>query len=114
MALRKVVAVWLLLLAASPFTAPFSTCDLSSLSGGYAIAGRHVGQLSPSPETLVDEALAQLQSPESPAAGRAKFFVSTDAAALPHASLHLGVRANPPFDSSRLFSRSTCSPRLRI
>src|SRR5438093_31900 len=32
MALRKAAAVWILLLALSPFTAPFSTCDLSTFS----------------------------------------------------------------------------------
>ena len=34
--LRKVAATWLLVLALSPFTAPFSTCDLVSLIAGSA------------------------------------------------------------------------------
>jgi len=114
MALRKAVAVWLLLLALSPFTAPFSTCDLSTFSNGSATEGLHIGKLSPLAETLVDEALAQLQSPESPAAGRAKFFVQSEASALPHSLLHLGLRAQRTPDSSRPLSRLTGSTRLRI
>ena len=93
MALRKAIAVWLLLLALSPFTAPFSTCDLSTFSNTSAAAAVHIGKLPPLTETLVDEALAQLQSPESPAAERAKFFVNSRTTALPYASIDLGIRA---------------------
>lgn len=114
MALRKTVAVWLLLLALSPFTAPFSTCDLSVFSNGSATEGLHIGKLFPLAETLVEKALAQLQSPESPVAGRAKFFVHTEATALPQTSLHLGLRAQWTPGSSRPLPRSTCSTRLRI
>ena len=114
MALRKAVAVWLLLLALSPFTAPFSTCDLSTFSSASATAGLHIGKLSPLAETLVDEALAQLQSPESPAAGRAKFFVNSRTTAFTHASIDVGIRAQRLPDSSGAISRSTAYIRLRI
>jgi hypothetical protein len=114
MALRKVAALWLLLLALSPFTAPFSTCDLSTFSAACATDGLHIGKLSPLAETLVDEALAQLQSPESPVAGRAKFFVRSEATALPHASLHLDLRGQRTCGSGRALSRSAFSTRLRI
>jgi hypothetical protein len=114
MAFRKAVAVWLLLLALSPFTAPFSTCDLSTFSNASATEGLHIGKLSPLAETLVDEALAQLQSPESPVAGRAKFFVHSEASAVPHSSLHRGLRVQRTLDSSRPLSRSAGSTRLRI
>jgi len=113
MALRKAVAVWLLLLALSPFTAPFSTCDLSTFSTTDATAGVHIGKLSPLAETLIDEALAQLQSPESPVAGRAKFFVNSETAALQHGS-HLGLRVQRTHGSSRSLAPSTSSTRLRI
>jgi len=114
MALRKAVAVWLFLLALSPFTAPFSTCDLSTLSGVSATDALHIGKLSPRAETLVDEALAQLQSPESPVAGRGKFFVPSEVTALPHPPLHLGRRAQRTRGSSRPLSRSTSATLLRI
>jgi hypothetical protein len=32
--LGKICAVWLIVLCVSPFTAPFSTCDLGDLHGG--------------------------------------------------------------------------------
>lgn len=89
MALRKAAALWLLLLALSPFTAPFSTCDLSTLSNGYIPRDPHIGKLSRSAETVVDELLAQLQSPEAPAAGRTKFFVTSQSAVLRSALVHL-------------------------
>lgn len=63
------------MLALSPFTAPFSTCDLSTLTNsdaGHARAAR----LSPLRETLVDELLGPLPSPEGPVAGRTRFLVT--------------------------------------
>jgi hypothetical protein len=114
MTFRKAVAVWLLLLALSPFTAPFSTCDLSALSSRSPTGGFHFGTLSPPSETLVDEAIAQLQSPESPVAGRAKFFVTLEAATLPLVSLQRDPRASHPPGSSQSRSRATTPTGLRI
>src|SRR5262249_45044924 len=114
MALRKTIAVWLLLLALSPFTAPFSTCDLSTFSLAHAASGVRVGKLSPLSETLIDEALAELQSSESPVAGRTRFLIHSEAAALLHAPVALGLRDQHPFNSARVLSGSTSVTRLRI
>jgi hypothetical protein len=43
---RSVCAGWLVLLSASPFTAPFRTCDISTLFGGAPISSTHAGPTS--------------------------------------------------------------------
>jgi hypothetical protein len=80
--LRRVIAWWLFLLALSPFTAPFSTCDLSMLTNSDAVHAR-IAILSPLAGTLVDELVAQLYSPEGPVAGRTKFVVTTSSQSTP-------------------------------
>src|SRR5689334_8936092 len=79
---RKVAACWLILLALSPFTAPFATCDLTTLSSGVTSQTAHLTTFSPLGETLVDELLAQLHAPEAPAASRTKYFVQSRSVAL--------------------------------
>jgi hypothetical protein len=114
MAFRKAVAWWLLLLALSPFTAPFSTCDLSMFSVSHQKVGEHIAKLSARAETLVDEALAQLQSPESPAAGRTKFVVPMRVAVLPQALAHYSTAGARAQLSSPPRGYSSCSTSLRI
>jgi hypothetical protein len=114
MAVRKTVAWWLLLLALSPFTAPFSTCDLTMFFVSHQNAGEHIARLSPRAETLVDDALAQLQSPESPAAGRTKFFVPTRVAVLLQALTHLRTVGGRSQMSSPPVGHLNCSTSLRI
>lgn len=52
---RKTVAVFILLLAASPFTAPFATCDVVTLFGG---------QRSTNPQGLVVAATVEGEAQE--------------------------------------------------
>src|SRR5262245_30206355 len=85
MVFRKAIAWWLLLLALSPCTAPFSTCDLSTFSPSHPAGGPPIGKFSPLAEMLLDGWLVHRQSPESPAAERARYVVSSQTAVVPHA-----------------------------
>jgi hypothetical protein len=113
MPVRKAVALWVLLLALSPFTAPFATCDLSALSSATARQNACTGKVSPGAAMLVDVVVAQGQSPESPASGRAKFVVNSPSFGLTRASAGIGTGAERSW-SFRPDCRSGCSPRLRI
>jgi hypothetical protein len=104
--LRRVVASSLVALALSPFTAPFCTCDLSTLVAGHA---RHVTP----PETFAfptvitldtsvipaDSSLAEIQLSEPPTAARARFFMTSEGA-LEVPSVHLGLLRPAP-DNAR-------------
>jgi hypothetical protein len=56
--LRKAVAALLLFLAASPFTAPFETCDVGTLFGGHTPAIQSQLQMSPAVAADQSEAVA--------------------------------------------------------
>src|SRR5262245_21018785 len=114
MTFRKTVAWWLLLLALSPFTAPFSTCNLLAFSRSYPTEGAHIAKFFSLPETRLDDCSPHAQSPQSPAAGCARFFLSSQAAVGPRAPTSIGFFAGPFESSSRSLCRSSRSRLLRI
>jgi len=72
--LRKACALSLLLLAFSPFTAPFSTCDLTTASTCPAKEEIRATRI-PSVSAIGVDAAAARHPSEPPVAGRARFFV---------------------------------------
>src|SRR5690242_2843565 len=102
MTVRKTIALWLVLLALSPFTAPFSTCDLSALSTGDSNQSAPAAKLITFAQTAVD-ALLTSHSQELPAAGRTRFVVRSAAACLPQPVAPAGiVSPRSPHPSSSL------------
>jgi hypothetical protein len=49
-ALARICAVWLIILGVSPFTAPFSTCDLADLHAGGATDQSALIKADPAPD----------------------------------------------------------------
>jgi hypothetical protein len=75
--LRRVFAFWLVILALSPFTAPFCTCDLSTLPSEQATHRRVVTDSTAASESVRGLSMSMASPAESPVAGRAKFFVTS-------------------------------------
>ena len=72
---RRVVAVWLVLLALSPYTAPFCACDLSTLT---APSGAHANLASTAPASHiinVETSISDVHQPEPPVLARDRFIV---------------------------------------
>src|SRR4051794_23602262 len=94
----RVVAVWLVLLTFSPFTAPFPTCDLNTLFAGHAPA---LVSAPSQARSLADSMLAQVLPLIRPSqrVRFAAFAVSKAAAAgsaVPAAALEHSVRPPDP------------------
>src|SRR5713226_4189997 len=89
--LRRAFAYWLLALAVSPFTAPFSTCELSTLSAERTGEEARVTRFPAPAAILVDASLPPVQQLDPPVAGRAKFFVTSQFTFLGFCSAHLGA-----------------------
>jgi hypothetical protein len=112
--LRKIVAAFVLILAASPFTAPFATCDMTTLvdGGGLSIESGWTGR----PATDVDRSLSaavcgapeRVREPLKPAS-QAATLSAVDVAAPEAIATHLHARAphaaalvSPPLRSLRI------------
>jgi hypothetical protein len=76
---RRIVASCFIVLALSPFTAPFSTCDLSALRADPPRQRLRETTPVPLPGTVVTSSIPERDS-EPPAAGRARFVVSQQSA----------------------------------
>jgi hypothetical protein len=88
---RRLLASLLIVLALSPFTAPFCTCDLSTLAAEYARSTTHFTTFATASAVGVD-ASSPLLSREPPAScGRPRFFVSSILASVVLPSRYCGV-----------------------
>ena len=67
---RRISALWLVVLIALPFSAPFPTCDLSDLFGRTANRPAHTP--APVDHAALDEATMLLVPPVADTAGRLK------------------------------------------
>jgi hypothetical protein len=107
--LRRFLAYVLIALAFSPFTRPFSTCDLSALftkpiTGAFISQAPRWASLDtrvmrtqvPAVES-VDDALLQVRSAEPPVVGRARFATTSPASNLTYAT---------PFDANIVAQRA--------
>jgi hypothetical protein len=67
---RRISALWLVVLIALPFSAPFPTCDLSDVFG--RAANRPIDTPAPADHAALDEATMLLVPPVADTAGRLK------------------------------------------
>jgi hypothetical protein len=72
--LKKILAVWLVLLCISPFTVPFSTCDLATLAGHDTHEGGSLMQ-TVSTAAIIDGSVTHVLVPSM--FGRTKFIAAT-------------------------------------
>jgi hypothetical protein len=70
----RVIAAWLALLALTPFTAPFATCDLETLLAAHAPEDTH---RTPSSLSIADASLPQAALRFSPS-GRVRFIALSE------------------------------------
>jgi hypothetical protein len=102
--LRKIVAALLLVLAASPFTAPFSTCDVATLMGGDTAAARYQSSLAPVVDHSQSAALCT-----APRRSRMRLKTTTDGL-VPAAALQPVPSARLFVSAARLAERACASP----
>jgi len=75
--LTRIAALWLIVLIVSPFSAPFSTCDLATLTrSNITHAGGPVR--SPTPFRSLEDAAASHAVPVAPVASRLKLLSAAD------------------------------------
>jgi hypothetical protein len=110
--LRKFSAASLIVLALSPFTAPFSTCDLSTLLGH---AGTHGVPLAPRSKTALttDSSVSTVPSAITRTA-RAKTLVTTSRHTICLVGHEPSAHGRPDDSVHRLAIRSVLTTILRL
>jgi len=111
---RRLVASWFVVLALSPFTAPFVTCDLSAFRPEPRTPHLRADAPLALPATLVSSP-AQSHSTEPPAAGRARFVVRQQSASFLFPSNEFRAALSRPSDDAAIdLSPPGWSSSLRI
>ncbi len=103
--LRKILAALLLVLAASPFTAPFSTCDVATLMGGDSLAARYQSSIPP----VVDQSQAAALC-AAPHRTRARIKAAAEGLTLAAAPQSASPLRPPVFPTLRPARRACADP----
>ena len=107
---RQVLSCWLVVLALSPFTAPFCTCDLSTLLAKHAGA-EHEPQwtyVDADAATTVASPMALLHPSEPPVTGRARFVAGPPSTSLAIPCLPFDTAVQGPLGVHLPFRAPNC------
>jgi hypothetical protein len=110
---RRLVASWFVLLALSPFTAPFVTCDLSAFRAEPRKAHLRADAPLGLPATI-ESSSARAHAHEPPAAGRARFAVSQQSTSFLLPANQFGSVLSRPSDRAAIHLAPPGGTSLRI